>query len=202
MSSSIEKQILTKSQKAEKIQKPESHRSNKRFRGYLFASIAMEQISVMIPQEKYRLVLGPVWVKDLEYVEWDGAIVKKEAKEICPNYLTPTILPQYSNLKIAGIYGVKKPQKGKKTVIEVMKNINDNFKKARDLFQNIGCFYISLYERKPKDSEKKPINYYSETKKGLAAITTCILFNNRNYKKPEPLDSWADMITKLHDLLK
>lgn len=73
--------------------------------------------------------------------------------------------------------------------------------------KDITCFYISLHERRPDTQRKRrelPIDYYAETKKLPADITTYILFNSRSFEKsnPERLDNWTNVIGKLDDLLK
>jgi hypothetical protein len=206
MPSSEEHQILSEFRQ-NKFSEVPTNRSNRRFLGHYFASIAMNHISKYVPMEKYVPVLGPVWIKGLEWVEWDGAVVKKDSKEIFPHCYDPSDIAVIFEFKVSGIYGLKTPRKGKKTVQEVVENIKGNFEAAKGLYKNLGCFYISLHERRPDPNRKQrrgaPINYYAETKKLPADITTCILFNSRSFEKssPEQLDSWAEMIGKLDALL-
>ncbi len=203
MSKSESFQILSEFQKNEFL-KPQKRKSNNRFRGHVFSSIGMNHIAKHISLEEFTPVLGPVWIKDLEWIEWDGAIIKNSSKEILPHYYKPSDIAAIFEFKINGIYGTKYPQKGKKTVQQVVKSINDNFEAAKRLNKNLGCFYISLYERRPDSKRKRsqgtPIDYYAETKK--LPITTCILFNSRFRAKSEQvqLDSWANVITELESL--
>jgi len=199
MSSSEEFQILSEFRKFHVV----PHRSNNRFRGHVFASIAMEHIKKHVPLEKYATVLGPVWIKSLERVEWDGIIIKKDSKEVFPHYYNSSDIIAIFEFKVGGIYGVKKPQKGKKTVRQVIEEIKANFDDARNSCKNLlGCFYISLHERKPDESKRKPINYYAETKAILTDTTTCILFNSKSFEKePKVIDCWNDIIGRKLDAL-
>ncbi len=178
-----------------------NRKNNSRFRGHIFASILMKHIAKYT--DKFSPVLGPVWIKDLEWIEWDGAVIKKGAKEILPQYYNSNDIAGLFEFKVHGIYGGKYPQKGKKTVQEVVKGISDNFENAKKLNKNICCFYISLQERKPVSEKKrknKPINYYAETKK--LPVTTCILFESNYLAKGKKftLDSWDNVIEELRNL--
>ncbi len=202
--SSEEIQILSKFRTEEgRLNNPKQHRSNKRFRGHLFAFIVMEKIKECIPLEKYTPVLGPVWIQRKEYVEWDGAIVKKNAEDTSSRSFAASDLIALFEFKIAGIYGSKTSGKGRRLVDEVIQGIKDNFEEVRKMNNSVSCFYISLYERKPKSSDRNPIDYYDKTEKGLTGITTCMLFNSRFYKKdfkrekPRMLDSWSKVVMAL-----
>jgi hypothetical protein len=131
-------------------------------------------------------------------------LLKKSSEEIFSHYYKPESVAAIFEFKTAGIYGVKSPQEGKKTIHEVIENIKDNFNRAKQSCGDIGCFYVSLFERKPNSSKRNPINYYDETKANFGDITTCILFNGRDYRKDEPerLDSWSDFISKVKSSLK
>jgi hypothetical protein len=180
-------------------------RSNNRFKGNLFASIALTHINNVIPNGKYRLILGPLWIKGMEYIEWDGAIVAKDADETFEKYFDADKIVALFEFKCNGIYGGRKKGKGK-TVEEVISYIKDNFSNAKTKCSNIKClFYISLCERKPLASKKakQPINYYEETRKLEPDITTCILFNSNSMKEgktPEPLDEWKNITEKIKTL--
>jgi hypothetical protein len=52
--------------------KAQSRRSSNRFRGHVFASIVMESIGKNVSRDKYQPVIGPIWIKGLEWIEWDG----------------------------------------------------------------------------------------------------------------------------------
>ena len=77
-------------------------KSNSRFVGHVFAQIAMDHLVKHLPADRYRLFLGPLWLRNLEWVEWDGAIIKREAKEIFQNYYEPTDIIALFEFKIAG----------------------------------------------------------------------------------------------------
>jgi hypothetical protein len=83
----------------------------------------MEHIGKNIPKDKYIPVIGPIWIKGLEWIEWDGALIKKDGEEILFHYYKPDAIAAIFEFKTAGIYGVKNPQEGKKTIHDVIKKI-------------------------------------------------------------------------------
>lgn len=90
-------------------------RRNSRFHGHAFASIAMAHIKKQIPLNRYTPVLGPIWIAGLETIEWDGAILRNDLiKYSLPNYFAPCGVVAVFEFKSAGVYGLKKPQIGKK----------------------------------------------------------------------------------------
>jgi|GEM_PF-2136926 hypothetical protein len=175
-------------------------KSNNRLNGHFFACIAMNRIKPYINTIKYREILGPLWIKGQEWVEWDGAIIRKEAKEILPQYFESNDVFALFEFKTSGIYGRKKHKKGKgKTVKEVVAGIKGNFLEAQSLCPNLaGAFYITLHERKPtlskKQTKKRPIDYYKETQKLKPEVVPCALFNSTSFTKKSnrkiPLDKW------------
>jgi hypothetical protein len=185
-------------------------KSNNRFLGHIFAKIVMDHIMKHLSMHKYRLVLGPLWLKHLEWVEWDGAIARKESKAIYECYYEPREILALFEFKISGIYGRKTRKEGQKgkTVQEVVFGIRENFKAAQDLgAAKERCFYISLHERKTKPEadlkENPPINYYAEAKKLESDALTCILFNSTTFEKdnPDTLDDWEIFVEKLKKAL-
>jgi hypothetical protein len=168
----------------------------------LFAYAAMKYIKPHINEAKYRSVLGPLWIKGQEWVEWDGAIVKKEAKEILPQYFDGEDVLVLFEFKVAGIYGTKQKVEGKKTVAEAVTGIKKNFEEAKTKCcpNLVGSFYITLFEREPKPSEKQPFDYWKATKALLPDVTPCALFNSIGFgktNKEEILVPWSEVIDSL-----
>jgi hypothetical protein len=184
-----------------------SKRSNRAFLGHIFATIALKHLAKHVSPQ-YEALLGPLWIKGLEWVEWDGAVVRKGSRELFEKYYHPDDVIALFEFKSSGIYGRKHPQKDKgKTVEEVVEDIRKNFDYARKLCPNLnGCFYISLHERVPRHERKPdgefPINYYEETKKLGPDITTCVLFDSYSIEKnkPKSLDDWDTLVKELEKL--
>jgi len=155
------------------LKKPPERRSNKRFRGHVFASILCKHLSKYVPN--YDVVLGPIWIKGLEWIEWDCAIVKRAP--VMYNLYDPDKVLVLFECKVRGIYG------GRDKLPTILENMRDRFRKAEKL--GIRCFYASLMEVKPR--EKKSIDYYEETKRRLEG-RAFILFNSRSIKTEDSRD--------------
>jgi hypothetical protein len=197
------------SEKSSILKVPEG-KSNSRFLGHMFAKIAMDNIQGHLSMDEYTLKLGPLWIRNLEWVEWDGAIIKKSSKEIYNNYYEPSDIVSLFEFKISGIYGLKSRKEGQKgkTVQEVVSCIKENFSGAQELgAAKDSCFYVSLHERKVKPEtslkENPPIDYYAEAKKIEPEAATCILFNSTSFDKQNPveLDDWSAFLKKIQSSL-
>ena len=183
---------------------PPKRKSNNRLNGHKFAYIAMNHIKPILT-DKYATVVGPLWIKGQEWVEWDGAIVEKDMKEIIPRYFNPDSVFALFEFKAGGIYGRKKYAKGKgKTLKKVIADIKNNFRKAQKCCNKnlCGSYYIALHDRQPKipkSKRKRPIDYYKWTKTLEPEVTTCVLFNSTSLNKKSPilLDSWDIIIDDL-----
>jgi len=53
------------------IQPLEESRSCKGFKGYMFVKIFSKFLEENL-SNRYRVVLGPLWIRRLEWIEWDG----------------------------------------------------------------------------------------------------------------------------------
>lgn len=151
------------------LKKPPKRKSNKSFKGYIFVKILSKFLRKHTPKS-YTLVLGPLWIKGLEWIEWDLAIIKKDANPEYDVLYNPEDIIALFECKVSGIYG------GKNELKKIINRIKNNFEKAKKICNNLKkCFYISLMEVKPK---KTGINYYRETKKNIE--NSFILFNSRS----------------------
>lgn len=155
------------------LKKPPERQSNKRFRGQVFASIFCEHLSKYVPH--CDVVLGPIWIKGLEWIEWDCAIVKRAPVRY--RLYDPDKVVALFECKVSGIYG------GRDKLPIILENIRGKFKEAEKL--GIRCFYVSLMEAKPRS--EKSIDYYKETKKTLEG-KAFILFNSRSVKSEDNRD--------------
>lgn len=196
-------QILNEFESMRKRMKnPPKKKSNRDFVGHVFATIALKHMATHISSQ-YNVVSGPLWIQGLEWIEWDGAVIRSGSKEIFENYHNPQNVVALFELKSGGIYGRKSPQKGKgRTLQEVIDGIRRNFCEAGKICPNLKrCFYVSLHERKPK--RKDSINYYGETKKLEPKIVTCILFESSSLEKKRPLPfngEWDRLAVELKNL--
>lgn len=144
----------------------------------MFATVALKHIRKYIPQ-KYETVLGPLWIRGLEWIEWDGAIIRRCAEQIFEKYYNPDDVIALFELKSGGIYG------GSETIQNVISGIKGNFQEAKKVCPNLKrCFYITLHERKPK--RKGSINFYGETKKLEPEIIVCVLFDSASIETETP----------------
>jgi len=153
--------------------------------------------------QHYKIVLGPLWIQRYEWVQWDSAIVKKDAQEILEKYYNPNDIVALFEFKARGIYGRKEKKDREKTVREVIEGIKQNFGAAQVLCPNLKrCFYIALHERRP--IRPGSIDYFSETKKLEPGIVTCILFDSysieRGKKPVQYHDEWSKLIDELRQL--
>lgn len=155
------------------LKKPPERKSNKRFRGHVFASIVCKHLSKYVPN--YDVVLGPSWVKGLEWIEWDCAIVKRTP--VMYKLYDPDKVVALFECKVRGIYG------GRDKLPTILENIRGRFKEAEKL--GIRCFYVSLMEAKPR--KEKSIDYYKETKRRLEG-RAFILFNSHSIKAEDSRD--------------
>jgi len=51
-------------------------KSDKAFREYIFTKILSEHLANYM-EKSYKLVLGPLWIRGLEWIKWDLAIIKE-----------------------------------------------------------------------------------------------------------------------------
>ncbi|MHA1608535.1 MAG: hypothetical protein ACTSUJ_00845 [Candidatus Njordarchaeales archaeon] len=170
------------------LKKPPERRSNKTFRGYVFSKIFAEHLK---PHLKFgEIVVGPLWIQELEWIEWDCAIVREGAKRLHGiNWFLPDDIIALFECKVSGIYG------SRNELPDMFNRINHNFEEAKEICENLKeCLYVSLMEVKPK---KKGINYYEETKKHIK--NAFILFNSRSvdalkakHKDPKEIASKAE----------
>ena len=182
-----------------RLTKPPRRKSNKGFIGNLFSEIIANKMERYLSPE-HKIVHGPLWIGGFEWIEWDGAIIKKAAEEIFPKFFHSEDIIALFELKTRGIYGRKHPGKGK-TVQEVIDNIKKNFCLAKERCTTLKrCFYVSLQERTPK--RKDSIKYYKETKKLEPEVVTCILFHSPIKKAPRiPYpNEWNRLVTELKRL--
>lgn len=155
------------------LKKPPERRSNKRFRGHTFASILCKHLSKYVPN--YDVVLGPLWVKGLEWIEWDCAIVKRAP--VMYKLYDPDKVVALFECKVRGIYGRRD------RLPTILENMRGRFKEAEKL--GIRCFYVSLMEAKAKKASG--INYYKETKRWLEG-RAFILFNSHSIRSEDSKD--------------
>ena len=150
------------------LEKPPSGKSNKGFRGHVFCKILADHISKYV--RKYDIVLGPLWIKGIEWIEWDLALVRKGAKQINGlNWYSPEDIIALFECKVHGIYG------SEGEIQEVLGRIKGNFDEAKRICKNLKrCFYVSLKEARPI---RRGIDYYEETKKVIK--DSYIFFNSR-----------------------
>lgn len=182
--------------------KPLKGKSNRAFIGHIFAGIALNYMAKYISQP-YKVVLGPLWIQQLEWVQWDGAIIKRDAQEILERYYLPKDFVALFEFKTRGIYGRKEKKDKQKTVGEVIEDIRQNFHSAQVLCPNLRrCFYVTLHERKPM--RRTSIDYFGETKKLEPEIVTCILFDAYSIERgSQPVqypNEWKRLITELQQL--
>jgi len=186
------------------LKKPPKGKSNKDLVGQAFVHSVFNALGKY--NTKYALVVGPLWVQGLEFIEWDAAFVDKQRKPIFEGYYPPEDIIALFELKASGIFGLKKKSKGEpkqKTVGQVVSTIKNNFMQAKSTCKNMReCFYISLKERTPK--RKGSINYYSKTKKLEPNVVTCIMFESSSIEKGQtPKEyprEWQKLVTKLKQL--
>jgi len=153
------------------LKEPPEGRSNKSFKGYIFSKILSDHLKKYLSKD-YKIVIGPLWIKDLEWIEWDCAVVKKDAKAEYRRYNPDDIIALFE-CKVSGIYDRLK-ELPKRYI-----KINGIFEEAKNICSNlIKCIYVSLMEAKPKN---KGFNYYEETKKNIE--NSFILFNSRSVEK-------------------
>ena len=151
------------------LRNPPERRSNKVFRGYVFSKILAEHLKHYL--KSGEIVVGPLWIQGLEWIEWDCAVVREGAKRLHNmNWFLPDDIIALFECKVSGIYGKREE------LPEKFNQINYNFEEARKICKNLRkCLYVSLMEAKPK---KRGINYYEETKKHIK--NSFILFNSRS----------------------
>lgn len=180
---------------SQKIRKPGKSR---RFIGNLFSDIITRKMERYI-SSWYKIVVGPLWIRGMEWIEWDGAIIKKGAKEIINKLFHPDDIIALFEFKTGGIYGRKHPGKGK-TVRDVINDIKEKFRVARKCCSNLkGRFYVSLQERTPKRNDS--IDYYGETKKLEPEVVTCILFRSPIEKEAIAYpNEWNKLVRELKQL--
>lgn len=148
-------------------------------------------------------MLGPLWIQQLEWIQWDAAIIKRNAQKIPEKYYHPNEIIVLFEFKARGIYGRKEKKDKQKTVAEVIEGIKQNFRSAQALCPNLKrCFYVSLHERKPK--RQGSIDYFGETKKLEPEIVTCILFDAYSIeRRQQPVqypNEWNRLINELQQL--
>lgn len=180
--------------------------NNKPFRGYLFTCILSKYLVKCIP-ESYRIVLGPLWIKGLEWIEWDMAIVRRCARPHYNRWYNPNDVIVLFECKVNGVYG------SRDKLNTLLNKIKDNFKQAHEICRSLrGCLYVSLMEVKPKGEDS--INYYEKTKNVIK--NSIIFFNSRSIRslsnkyrnnpnrvveEAESLDSWDKLIKKIDEIL-
>ena len=98
-------------------------RSNKRFRGHVFASIVCKYLSKYVPH--CDVVLGPLWVKGLEWIEWDCAIVKRAL--VMYKLYDPDKVVALFECKVRGIYGRRDK------LPTILENIRGRFRETEKL---------------------------------------------------------------------
>jgi len=153
------------------LKEPPEGRSNKPFKGYIFSKILSDYLKKYLSKD-YKIVIGPLWIKDLEWIEWDCAVVKKDAKVEYNRYDPDDVIALFE-CKVRGVYG------GYSDLPKTFKRINNIFEEAKSVCSSLRkCIYVSLMEAKPK---KDGINYYEETKKNIE--NSFILFNSRSVEK-------------------
>lgn len=182
--------------------KPPKGKSNRAFIGHVFAGIALRHMENYI-SKRYKVVFGPLWMQQLEWIQWDGAIVKRDAQEILEKYYHPNDVVALFEFKTRGIYGRKEKKDKQKTVHEVIEGIRQNFRSAQALCPNLKrCFYVTLHERKPM--RRGSIDYFGETKKLEPEIVTCILFDAYSIeRRQQPVqypNEWNRLINELQRL--
>jgi len=177
---------------------PPKKKKNYFFVGHLFADIAFDYIAKHLSSKPYKVVLGPLWIKELERIQWDGALVRKEACQILERYYKPEDVIALFEFKTSGIYG------GRARVREVVKGIRDNFAAAQKICPNIkSCFYVALHERTPKRSGS--VHYFNKVKElREQTVTTCMLFSSESLEEGrQPVEypnEWSNLLNALAKL--
>ena len=197
------------------LQRPRG-KSDKAFRGYIFTKIFSEYLAKYV-EKPYKLVLGPLWIRGLEWIEWDLAIIKEGEYD---KWIDPRNIAVLFECKVHGVYG--KIDK----LVKLYERIEENFKRAGDKCPELRkTYYVSLAEAKPLRPSRKSIDYYKLAKENIS--NSVILFNSRsiqrlynNYTKglkkveiiakadeiarkialnAQPLDSWGALLLSLRD---
>lgn len=199
------------------LQRPRG-KSDKAFRGYIFTKVLSEYLARYV-EKPYKLILGPLWIKGLEWIEWDLAVVKEGGYG---KWIDPENIAILFECKVHGVYG-------KRDELEKLyRKIEEKFRSARGICPYLRkTYYISLMEAEPLRSSRRGIDYYKQTKENIS--NSFILFNSRsihklynNYTKglekaeiiakadetarkialnAQPLDSWGDFITEFKRLI-
>lgn len=161
----------------ESLGKLPKRKSNYKFVGHLFLTLLFKELRRHIPR-KYELVKGPLWIDGIEWVEWDGAVMKSMLLNDRPALYEPQHIIALFETKARGVYG------GEKECERILKNIKDNFQYAKKRCPNLKqCIYVTLQEQMPKKDSS--INYYGLTKKILEPQCLVIaLFQSPVENKP------------------
>jgi len=176
--------------RAEESKKDKKKKSIKKFLGHIFRYLLFAKIKEKeyIPKQ-YTLVEGPLYIRGIEWIEWDGAIVIGK-KKVDSYYDSDDIIALFE-IKSGGIYGDsggKKHLRGEEAVRESLKKIKKRFMEAKKQNLEIKCIYITLWERTPMNHEKS-ILYYDLTKEILnddnSGFLAFALYKSIN-KDPEP----------------
>lgn len=201
---------------------PPVRRSNKGFKGYIFTDILSRHLKDTI-SDRYSLVVGPLWIKGLEWIEWDLAITEENAMLDYARWYNPDKIVVLFECKVSGIYGKREE------LCKLCEKLKDRFKSAHKVCKNLmECYYVSLVEAKPIDGEDG-INYYKVAKEEIkdSFISSFMFFNSRSVEKlcrqylrvyrdemdiseiakkvaceAEKLDEWVDFVEALRGSLR
>lgn len=176
-------------------------KSTKDFIGQIFVDTLCRRL-VHLTAPQYEVVLGPLWIENLEWIKWDAAIMKKDHNPIFDKYYKAHDIIALLEIKANGLYGRKsESSKGKgKTIEQVVDGIRRNFDDAKRTCPNLKkCFYIALKER--ESVEEGSINYFEETKKiASEQIVACVMFREKQSKLTENHEDWKSLTTALASL--
>ncbi|MGD0203660.1 MAG: hypothetical protein ABSC20_07130 [Candidatus Bathyarchaeia archaeon] len=200
----------------------EKDKSNSDFIGHAFVKFVFDFVPPNV-NAKYRVVPGPLWVKSLEWIEWDGALVRKGARSGLPNYFKTKDIIALFEMKVGGIVGGRENKKKEekqgmkkkqaKTVTQAIASIRSNFIAAEEKCPNLKkCFYIALRESRPqhmwqlkKERLQFTINYYEYTKRMLnqKEIVTCLMFDSSSIDRKKNSDiefprEWENLMIELN----
>lgn len=176
------------------LEKPPKRKSNSAFKGHLFAKLLFHNIKEYISRQ-YALVEGPLWIHGIEWIEWDGAVIKNINNNSFSRY-NPNDIVTLFEIKARGIYG------GEKDARKALERIRDNFDLAKGHCPNLKqCIYVTLQERTPK--RENSIDYFESTKKILEAdyLAIALFTSPGKNEKPKPYPGeWDHLIEALKEL--
>jgi len=159
------------------LRQPPKRRSNSRLVGKLFTTLLFRRIEEYVPKQ-YSLVQQEMWIRGLEWIEWDGAIVLKPFVDKSLPVVNPSEVVALFEVKVRGIYG------GKEVCKRSLRRIRENFQTAVDKCgSNLHCIYVTLQERTPKD--ERSVKYKCLTEEILEPVCLPImLFRSPLENKP------------------